>query len=402
MRILIADKFEKIGLDGLESLGCQVKCNPSLEGESLAQALQEEQADVLVVRSTKVNEAAIEGSRLKLIIRAGAGYDNIDVNAASNRGVYVSNCPGKNSHAVVELAFGLMLAIDRQIPDNVEQLRHGRWNKKAFSNSRGIYGRTLGLVGMGRIGQEMVPRAKAFGMNVVAYSRWMTPEVAAALGIGRAPTLRELAVRSDIVSIHVSLSPDTKGIIDEEFLASMNPGAYLINTSRSAVIQQAALEKALRERRIFAGLDVFEGEPTGGEGSYDGVMRELPNCYCTHHIGASTQQAQESIAKEVVRIVREYRSTGHVPNVINVGRGHSARYLLEVRHQDRVGVLAGVLAVLKEEDINVQEMENIMLSGQAAIAQIALDRQPSAEAIEKLKLDRRVFDASVTSIQALV
>ncbi|MFQ3669451.1 MAG: phosphoglycerate dehydrogenase, partial [Fimbriimonadaceae bacterium] len=387
MKVLVADKFEQVGLDGLEAINVQVDYQPDLKGEALTKAVHETEADILVVRSTKVEAATLEGSKLGLVIRAGAGYNTIDVEAASRLGIYVSNCPGKNSQAVAELAFGLILAIDRRIPDNVAELRAGRWNKKEFSQAKGLYGRTLGLIGMGKISQEMIPRARAFGMHCVAFSRWMTPDVAAALGIGRASSLEDLAFQSDVVSIHVSLTPDTRGMLGKSFFDSMRKGSIFINTSRAEVVDQAALLAAVDEGRIFAGLDVFEGEPDTGQAEYDGVLRHNPRVYCTHHIGASTEQAQEAVAMEVVRIVREYRQTGSAPNVVNVKRAEIASHVLVVRHVDRVGVLAHVLGVLKEEGVNVQEMENIVLGGaKSAIAQISVDKAPSEAALRSIKL----------------
>lgn len=397
MKVLVADKFEASGLEGLKGLGVEVLYEPDLKDEALGDRIRESGATVLVVRSTKVAEPMLEGSKLGLIIRAGAGYNTIDVAAASARGIYVSNCPGKNSQAVAELAFGLMIAADRHIPDNVAQLREGRWNKKEFSKARGLYGRTLGLVGMGKIGQEMVTRAKAFGMNVFGYSRWMTPDVAAALGIGRAHSAIEVAEHSDFVSIHVSLTPETKGSIGSEFFDAMRPGTVFVNTSRAEVVDQAALLAALDQKPIFAALDVFDGEPAGGEATYEGPLRNHPRVYCTHHIGASTDQAQEAVAAETVRIVREYKTSGSVPNVVNVKKGQTATHLMVVRHYDRVGVLAHVLGVLKDEGVSVQEMENIVLGG-AAIAQIAIDREPSSDALHKIAFDENVLDASVMDV----
>jgi D-3-phosphoglycerate dehydrogenase len=399
MKVLVADKFEQSGLDGLNGLGVEVQYSPDLADDALGNAIRESGADVLVVRSTKVNEQMMEGSKLSLIIRAGAGYNTIDVAAASSRGIMVSNCPGKNSQAVAELAFGLILALDRHIPDNVAELRAGKWNKKKFSKAKGLYGRTLGLIGMGTIGQEMIPRAKAFGMNVVAFSRWITPEIAAALGIGRAESLEELAEQSDIVSVHVSLTPETKSSLGDKFFAAMKNGAYFINTSRGEVVDQIALIKAIEEKGILAGLDVFADEPSGGEGEYQGALKDNPSVYCTHHIGASTDQAQEAVAAETVRIVKEYKDTGAVPNVVNIKKAEVATHLLAVRHIDRVGVLAHVLGVLKDEGVNVQEMENIVLGGaKSAIAQIALDKEPSPDALHKIKVNDSIFDARVVPI----
>jgi D-3-phosphoglycerate dehydrogenase len=400
MKVLVADKFEQSGLDGLKALGIEVQYSPDLSGDSLTEALKETRADVLVVRSSKVTEEMMEGSKLGVIVRAGAGYNTIDVAAASSRGILVTNCPGKNSQAVAELAFGLILALDRHIPDNVNELRTGRWNKKKFSKAKGLYGRTLGLVGMGTIGQEMIPRAKAFGMNVVAYSRWMTPDIAAALGIGRASSLDEIAAMSDVVSVHVSLTSETKNSIGEKFFKSMKDGAYFVNTSRGEVVDQNALIKAIEEKGILAGLDVFADEPTGAEGVYEGVLKDNPNVYCTHHIGASTDQAQEAVAAETVRIIREYKNTGVVPNVVNIKKAEVATHLLVVRHLDKVGVLAHVLGVLKDEGVSVQEMENIVLGGaKSAIAQISLDKAPSPDGLRKMKMNENVFDASVFPIE---
>ena len=399
MKILVADKFETSGLEGLARLG-EVVSSPDLKDGALEAALRDTGADVLVVRSTKVTEAMLTASRLSLVIRAGAGYNTIDVDAASHRGIFVSNCPGKNSQAVAELAFGLLLAIDRRIPDNVAQLRAGRWNKKGFGNARGLHGRTLGLVGLGKIGQEMIQRAHAFGMNVIAYSRWMTPEVSAALGIGRAETLESLAAQSDVISVHVSLRADTRGMLGSVFFEAMRPGATFINTSRAEVVDQDALLEAIARKGLFAGLDVFEGEPTGGEGSYEGPLQSNERVYCTHHIGASTEQAQEAVADETVRIVREYRATGMAPNVVNVARAECATHLVVIRHEDRVGVLAHVLDTLREEGVNVQEMENIVLGGaKAAIAQLAVDHAPSPAGLTRIKEHPAVFDVSVLAIE---
>jgi len=171
MKVLIADAFEKSGIAGLTGAGCEVISEPELKGDALEAAIRRTAADVLVVRSTKVTEPMLDAGRLSLIVRAGAGYNTIDVAAASQRGIYVSNCPGKNAIAVAELAFGLMLALDRRIADNVADLRAGKWNKKEFSRAQGLYGSTLGLLGAGSIGQEMIRRAAGFGLNVVLWSR---------------------------------------------------------------------------------------------------------------------------------------------------------------------------------------------------------------------------------------
>jgi D-3-phosphoglycerate dehydrogenase / 2-oxoglutarate reductase len=386
MKILIADKFPESGRLALQQLRCEIAYDPELKEEPLTRAVADTAADVLVVRSTKVTGPMLEAGRLSLVIRAGAGYNTIDVQTASARGIFVANCPGKNSIAVAELAFGLILALDRRIPDNVQELREGRWNKKEYSKARGLFGRTLGLIGLGRIGREMIPRAAAFGMPVVAWSRSLTEDRAEELGIQRESTLLEVASASDIVSLHVALKDDTKNLIDERFFNAMRPGSYFVNTSRAEVVDQAALAGAVKEKGIRAALDLFAGEPAGGTGVVEDDIFKLDGVIGTHHIGASTDQAQEAIAEETVRIIREYIDTGRVPNVVNLAKKSPATHILVVRHYDRVGVLAGVFDQLKAAGINVQETENIVFDGAiAAIAHIHLDQPPSAEVLNEMR-----------------
>lgn len=385
MRVLIADKFEQSGRDGLQAIGCDVFFQPDLKDEALVEAICAAAPDVLVVRGTKVTEPMLAAGQIKLVVRAGAGYNTIDVAAASRRGIYVSNCPGKNSIAVAELALALILALDRRVADNVIALRRGEWNKKEFSKARGLFGRTLGLVGVGKIGQEMIPRANAFGMRVIAWSRSLTPERAKALGVEYKASPAEVAREADVVSVHVALNPDTKGFLAADFFAAMREGAYFINTARGEVVDQPALVEAMRSRGIRAGLDVFAGEPTSATGEFTDEIRNEVSLYGTHHIGASTDQAQEAIAAETVRIVREFKETGRVPNVVNLARQTPATHRLVVRHLDRPGVLATVLDAIKSEHINVQEMENIVFEGaEAAVARINLDNAPSREMLDRL------------------
>ena len=386
MHVLIADKFEQSGRDGLQAIGCEVSFQPDLKDEALVAAIAEHQPDVLVVRGTKVTEPMLAAGPLKLIVRAGAGYNTIDVAAASRRGIYVSNCPGKNSIAVAELAFALILALDRRIADAVIALRAGQWNKKEFSKARGLFGRTVGLVGLGRIGQEMIPRAKAFGMPVVAWSRSLTPERAVELGVARMETPLEVARAADIVSVHVALKPDTRMLIGPDFFKAMRDGAYFINTSRGETVDQGALVEAIHSKGIRAGLDVFAIEPTSAVAELTDPIANEPGVYGTHHIGASTDQAQEAIAAETVRIIQSFKETGQVPNVVNLAAHTPATHRLVVRHRDRPGVLAQVLDAIKAEQINVQEMENIVFEGaEAAVARINLDKAPSQGTLDRLR-----------------
>ena len=387
MKVLIADKFEKVGIDGLQELGCTVVSRPELTADALPAAITEVDPNILIVRSTKVSAAALNaGTSLTLVIRAGAGIDTIDVASASGRGIFVSNCPGKNSIAVAELVMGLLLACDRRIPDQVADLRQGKWNKAEYSKARGLYGRRLGIVGLGQIGKEVAIRARAFGMRVLGWSRTLTHEEAERLGIVYAQSPLEIARICDAVTINVAANADTKHLVNAEFLGAMRPGAYLINTSRGSVVDEVALQQAVAEKKIRAGLDVFQSEPAGGTGEFAPAILREAGVYGTHHVGASTDQAQVAIAHEVIRIVQAFQATGEVPNVVNRLARSSASHVLVIRHRNRPGVLAHVFAVLAGAEINVEEVENIIYHGaQATLARIHLDGEPGNGAMERIK-----------------
>jgi D-3-phosphoglycerate dehydrogenase len=402
MKVLVADNFEKSGLDCLRAAGCEVVYEPAAKDAALVEAVRTSGADVLVVRSTKVTAAMLDAGRLSLIVRAGAGYNTIDVAAASTRGIYVSNCPGKNAIAVAELTFGLILALDRRIPDNVAELRAGKWNKKAYAQAKGLRGQTLGVLGLGSIAQEVIKRAAAFGLDVVVWSRRVGGEArpvtepeARALGLdAEARTVRielaatpaEVAARADILSIHLAFGPETKGLLNRAVIARLKPGAMVINTARAEIVDHAALLEAAREKGLRIGLDVFANEPAAATGELHDDLIALPHVYGTHHIGASTDQAQEAIAAETVRIVRSFKETGKVPNVVNLASRTPATHMLIVRHRDRPGVLAHVFDHLREANLNVQETENIVFAGaEAAVARINLDGAPAPSVCDKIK-----------------
>ncbi len=387
MKVLIADKFEKVGVDGLKELGCTVVAQPDVKAEELPAAIKAADPHILIVRSKKVSAEALKaGTALTLVIRAGAGIDTIDVTTASSLGVFVSNCPGKNSIAVAELVMGLLLSCDRRIPDQVADLRAGVWNKGEYSKARGLHGRRLGIVGLGQIGREIAERARAFGMRVIAWSRSLTHEEAERLGVVYAQTPLEVARLADAITVNVSANADTRHLVNAEFLAAMRPGAYLINTSRGSVVDEAALEQAVREKGIRAGLDVFEGEPAGGTGTFGNAIVKAPGVYGTHHVGASTDQAQVAIAHEVIRIVQTFQATGEVPNVVNRLARSSATHVLSIRHRNRPGVLAHVFGVLAGGAINVEEVENIIYHGaQATLARIHLDGVPDGGALDRIR-----------------
>jgi D-3-phosphoglycerate dehydrogenase len=416
MKVLVADKFEKSGIDGLRNAGCEVVYEPDLKEDALTRAIESSAADVLVVRGTQVTTPMLDAGRLALIVRAGAGYNTIDVAGASRRGIYVSNCPGKNAIAVAELAFALILSLDRRIPDNVAELRAGKWNKKEYSKAQGVFGKTLGLLGIGNIGLEMIRRAAGFGMNVLVWSRRFSGErrliseqEARELGIepasrliriAFAPTPGDVAAGADVLSVHLALGAGTKGLVNAGLLARMKPGAVFINTARGEVIDHGAFAAAVREKGLRVGLDVFAREPSTATADFHDELISLPNVYGTHHIGASTDQAQEAIAAETVRIVRSYKETGKVPNVVNLARRTPATHMLVVRHRDRPGVLAHVFEKLREANLNVQETENVVFEGaEAAVARINLDGAPGESVCNGIRTgNENILDLQVVRL----
>lgn len=385
MKILVADAFPRERLADFERLGLVLDPRPEVAARDLpAAALY---ATILVVRSKVVSAEVFESAKaLSLVVRAGAGVNTIDVSAASRRGVYVANCPGQNSVAVAELTIGHLLSLDRRIPDNVAELRAGRWNKKAFSESAGLFGRTLGVLGLGSIGREVVRRAQALGMRVVAYSRSLSDGEAKRLGLERALDPLSVARAADYLTLHLALNKETRGLVSREVLSALRPGAGLVNTARAELVDESALIEAVKAGRLRVGTDVFAGEPEKGKADFQSELGQLPGVYGTHHIGASTDQAQEAIAQEAVRIVTTFLRTGEVPNCVNVARSTPARARLVVRHRDRVGVLANVLGLVREAGINVEGMRNTVFEqAQAASATIDLGALPSQDLLERIR-----------------
>jgi D-3-phosphoglycerate dehydrogenase len=392
MKILVADKFEQSGIDGLRAIGCSVLYEPDLKEDSLANAIADTGAEVLVVRSTPVTAPMLDAGKLALIVRAGAGVNTIDVAAASKRGIYVSNCPGKNAIAVAELTFALLLAIDRRIPDNVSDLRTGSWNKKEYSKAQGLYGRTIGLIGFGSIGQEVARRARGFGMPVVVWSRRFSENAEQRqraideFGITVADRPRDVVEKADVISVHLALTKDTRGFVNAELLQHARKRAIFLNTARAEVVDYQALATAVQEKGLRVGLDVFANEPAAATGNIEDAIVLLPGVYGTHHIGASTDQAQDAIAAEAVRIVKSFVETGRVPNVVNLAKRSEATHMLVVRHRDKPGVLAHAFQLLRDAGLNVQETENIIFEGaEAAVARINLDREPPQSTIDQIR-----------------
>ncbi len=369
MRILFADGLSGAAIERLRAGGDVCVVEPSLTAAELPGHV--EGIDVLVVRSTRVTARTIEAGReLGLVVRAGSGTNTVDCRRAAELGVFVCNVPGRNAVAVAELTMGLMLATDRHIASGTADLRSGIWNKRAYSKARGLYGTTLGIVGMGAIGLEVAQRAAACGMRVVATGKPRPPSVLRRMdeiGVTTLPSLDDVLAAGDVVSVHVPGGPHTAGLVDSRFLAAMKHDAVLINTSRGEVVDEAALLAALDSTNLRAGLDVLADEPPAATGALDCALARHAKVTVTHHIGASTQQAQQAVAEGAVEVIEQYRS-GSVINCVNLESAPHKTATLSVRHYDRVGALASVLQELRRRDINVANMSNRIFAGSQAAA----------------------------------
>ena len=319
MHILFADKFPAAYLDEIASLGHHCVLQPDLKAEELPGQINGVEA--LVVRSTRVSADSLKAAdRLRLVIRAGAGTNTIDKQSAADNDIYVCNVPGKNAIAVAELTLGLILAIDRNIPDNVIEIRRKQWNKKRYSEARGLYGQSIGIVGTGAIGLAVAERSHAFGLKIhVIEQPSRSIEITNKLdpfGVEYEPDLEALAGGCDILSFHVPASPETKGMIGRALLERVKPGAVIINTSRGDLVDEVALLQAMDEKGVRAGLDVYPGEPGESQAEFDSALATHPNVYGTHHIGASTTQAQEAVAQGVVEILKAF-AEGEILHCVN-------------------------------------------------------------------------------------
>jgi len=390
VQIVLVDSAEDGFVAELEALGHSCTSLSSVERENLVSNV--ERADVIVVRSSVVNADVISAApQLGLIIRAGAGTDTIDVDAASAAGIYVCNVPGQNAVAVAELTMGLIIAIDRQIPAANADFGTGVWNKERYSQARGLKGQALAIFGLGNIGLEVATRAKGFGLSLHALASThrdaTTEQKIEDLEVQMHQTREELLGAADIVTLHLPLTADTQNLVNGDFLSDMHPGAMLINTSRGGLVNEQDLLKAMNEREIRVGLDVYVSEPKAGTTDWRSPFSGHPNFVGTHHIGASTSQAREAIANGVLDTIREYE-LGLPQNCVNIASRPLGECAIAVRHRDEVGVLAGVLSCLRSAGINVQQMRNEIFQGDgptAAMATIRVSQTPTASTINSLQ-----------------
>lgn len=401
MRLLLADKIDIQALEELRVLGIEIVSRPELTKDTLPDAL--DGVGILVVRSTEVTAKAIDaGKHLNLVVRAGAGVNTIDVAAASARGVYVANCPGKNASAVAELTLGLILALDRRLVDATVDLRGGRWEKSRYSAARGLFGTRLGIAGLGAIGLEVLARARSFGVVPWAWSRSLSANRAAKMDVSHARSLEELASKSDIFTIHLALKPQTRGIVNRKVLEALPDGAIVVNAARSEVLDYEALEDLIPKKGLRVGLDVFATEPASGAEPFDAPILKSGIVYGTPHIGASTEQAQREIARETARIIRCFLTEESIPNVVNICAASPARFVIVVRMLDKVGVLANTLSVLKRHGLNIEEISNTVFEGaHASCSKLRVSGRPSESCMKEIGAFEEVLHVDVVALPNL-
>jgi D-3-phosphoglycerate dehydrogenase len=394
VKVLVADKFPDIYIQQMKDAELDVNYSPKLGENDLPEAAKE--VDIIVVRSTVVSaDTIMKSEHLNLIIRAGAGVNNINIAAANQKGIYVANCPGMNSIAVAELAMGLIISLDRKIPDNVADFRKGVWNKGEYSKAEGLYGKNLALVGFGNIGKEVAKRAVAFGMNVYA------KDISRIEGekVKDFSEMDQVLPIADIVSIHLPSTPQTKGLFNKQMFGYMKKGALLINTSRPDIIDEDALLEAIQEKNIRAAVDVFKGEPEGKTGEVKSKLQSSPNIYVTHHIGASTEQAQNAVAAETVRIIKDFISSSVIAHWVNRAKITEAKYQLVIKHYDKPGVLASIMDIIRRRNINIEEIENVIFDGGvAACCTMKLKSQVSNEMLSEMRENPDILSISHVAI----
>src|SRR5262245_3924513 len=342
-RVLICDKLESAGIDLMKQAGLDIDNRPGLKGDELAAALRA--ADGAVVRSqTRISADLLENpGKLRAVVRAGVGVDNIDVKAATRKGVVVMNTPGGNTISAAAHTIALLLSLARHVPAADAAMKAGKWDRTQYVGAQ-LAGKTLGVVGLGRIGREVARRAAGLDMKVVGYDPFLAPERAAQLGIQAANSLQELLSKCDFLTLHLPLTDETRGMIGAREFELMPQSARVLNVARGGVIDEQALADALKSGRIAgAAIDVFSQEPPPP----DNPLLKAPNIVLTPHLGASTVEAQEAVAVEAAQLLSDFLMRGVVNCAVNMAAINRAE-LEEVKHfidlARRLGMLQAQLA----------------------------------------------------------
>jgi D-3-phosphoglycerate dehydrogenase len=390
MNIVVAERISRSALDVLQEPGWTVITPEQLAGK-LTDHLPA--ADALIVRSAvQVNAALLEHApRLRVIGRAGVGVDNVDLEAATRKGIAVMNTPGANAVAVAELTFGLMLALARFIPRADAWMHAGKWEKKALQGTE-LRGKTLGVVGLGKIGMEVARRAKAFGMEIFAHDPFVSPVVAKEQGLRLGP-LEEVYAAADYLSLHVGLTPQTLGMINAESIRKMKHGIRIVNCARGELVEEAALVQALQQGQVAAAaLDVFQHEPLGNS-----PLATMPNVVLTPHIGGSTHEAQEAVGYQIALQVKEYLNSGVIQNAVNVPSVSHEEY---AEMQPYVVLAERLGSFLAQVSDGALEEVSLRYSGHIAEWKTELIRNAALQGILNQLLEERANLVNAASIAA--
>ena len=349
-KILVCDRVSPKGVAVFnESADFEVSTLDRTYSEDEMVEIVSDVAAILVRSATKITSRIIEAApHLKVIGRAGVGVDNVDIPAATKRGVIVMNAPGGNTISTSELTFSMLLALARNIPQAHMSMKSGAWERKSFVGVE-VYGKTLGVLGLGRIGSEVAKRAQAFGMRVLGYDPYVTTDRAAAMGIELVDELDALYPQCDYITVHMPKTEETKGMLNSQVFDRVKPGVRILNCARGGIVDETALHQAIVDGKVAgAALDVYETEPPAD----DLPLRSLPQVIMTPHLGASTEEAQENVGIEVAHTVSDYLRTGQVANAVNLPNLDAKTYELTrpfLELGERLGRLVSQLAPKRNE-----------------------------------------------------
>lgn len=385
MKILVACTLPDFALNELRALGAELIVRPELPSEQLAAHMGD--VAILIVDRRRVPSEAVAASRaLQMIVRAGTVVSNIALEEASTRGIFVVNCPHKDGPAIAELMLGMAVALDRRLLENARAVSEGRAPSAELLGARGLAGRTLGILGYTAISRYLVRRARGLGMSVLAWSASLTP------GEGRIPDVefctwpRELAARSDVVTVFGPPEGVETVLVNSEFIQSMRAGALLVHVGHPGVLDEAALVAAASAGRLRVAADVYGSESPGEPSRVRSRLVEVPGVLLTRYLGGSTDQARHAVAAEVVRIVRHCLLSGEVLNCVNLLERSPATWQLVLRLRDTVGVMAAVMDCIRADGVNAEEITSRVFCGaRAACCTISLAERPSAEAVEAIR-----------------
>jgi D-3-phosphoglycerate dehydrogenase len=399
MKILIGCPLAEEVLPELRALTTELVYEPELTAERLEELIPD--VAVLVVCRLRVSPELIEaGKALQLVVRAGTDTSNIAIEAASAAGVFVANCPYKDAIAIAELTIGLLVALDRRLVENVESLREHIRADTLKVDALGLAGRKLGTLGFGPVEREIVKRARAFEMHVLASSPKLTPELAAEHHVEFCAWPRELARESDAVTVYAAAQDADKVLVDAEFLRNMRAGASFVYVGHPAALDQAALLAVARERGLRVACDISAPQLPGSDtGRITSRLQALPGGIGTCRLADRTQQVRDATSKEVVRIIREFLIAGEVVNCLNLSEHSPATWQLVLRLRDEPGVLAAIVEVVRADGINIEDITSRLFTGARAVwCKIALDERPSNDALSAIRLTTGVLHLDVRAL----